>query len=137
MVNLTSIYTRTGDDGTTSLGDFSRVSKTDPRLLAYADANEANAAIGVAVVAGGAAFEVLAQRGLERIARRFLDPSAGLHGLDHDRRGVAGGGLRDDPATQLGGDQLGGAHARILPEAGGRQSPWQRAPALSGNRGCG
>jgi len=52
MVNLTRIYTRTGDDGTTSLGDMSRTTKTDPRLVAYADVDEANAAIGVAVVAG-------------------------------------------------------------------------------------
>ena len=51
VVNLTKIYTRTGDDGTTGLGDFSRTKKTDPRLVAYADANEANAAIGVAVAA--------------------------------------------------------------------------------------
>ncbi|MFZ1287484.1 MAG: cob(I)yrinic acid a,c-diamide adenosyltransferase [Candidatus Phosphoribacter sp.] len=51
MVNLTRIYTRTGDDGTTALGDFSRTAKTDARLAAYADANEANAAVGVAVVA--------------------------------------------------------------------------------------
>ena len=36
-VHLTRIYTRTGDDGTSALGDFSRVSKTDPRLVAYAD----------------------------------------------------------------------------------------------------
>ena len=47
MVNLTRIYTRTGDDGTTSLGDFSRTSKTAPRLVAYADVDEANSAIGV------------------------------------------------------------------------------------------
>ena len=47
VVNLTRIYTRTGDDGTTSLGDFSRTSKTDPRLVAYADVDEANSAIGV------------------------------------------------------------------------------------------
>jgi len=52
MVNLTRIYTRTGDDGTTALGDLSRTRKTDPRLAAYADANEANAAIGVAVACG-------------------------------------------------------------------------------------
>ena len=36
MVNLTRIYTKTGDDGTTSLGDMSRTSKNDPRLEAYA-----------------------------------------------------------------------------------------------------
>jgi len=49
MVNLTRIYTRTGDDGTTSLGDMSRTGKNDPRLKAYADVDEANCAIGVAV----------------------------------------------------------------------------------------
>ncbi len=51
-VHLTRIYTRTGDDGTSSLSDFSRVSKGDPRLIAYADCDEANAAIGVAVALG-------------------------------------------------------------------------------------
>ncbi|WP_344671323.1 cob(I)yrinic acid a,c-diamide adenosyltransferase, partial [Catenulispora yoronensis] len=49
MVNLTRIYTRTGDDGTTALGDMSRVRKTDARLAAYADVDEANAAIGLAL----------------------------------------------------------------------------------------
>ena len=52
MVNLTRIYTRTGDDGTTSLGDLSRTAKTDPRLVAYADVDEANSAIGVVVATG-------------------------------------------------------------------------------------
>ncbi len=47
MVNLTRIYTRTGDDGTTALGDFSRTSKNDPRLVAFADVDEANSALGV------------------------------------------------------------------------------------------
>ena len=47
MVNLTRIYTKTGDDGTTSLGDMSRTSKNDPRLEAYATVDEANSAIGV------------------------------------------------------------------------------------------
>lgn len=49
MVHLTRIYTRTGDDGSTALGNFERVAKTDARLVAYADTHEANAAIGVAV----------------------------------------------------------------------------------------
>lgn len=52
MVNLTRIYTRTGDKGTTALGDMSRTAKTDPRIAAYADANEANAAIGTALALG-------------------------------------------------------------------------------------
>ena len=43
MVNLTRIYTRTGDGGTTRLGDMSETSKTDLRLQAYADVDEANA----------------------------------------------------------------------------------------------
>ncbi|KZS62888.1 cob(I)yrinic acid a,c-diamide adenosyltransferase [Mycobacterium ostraviense] len=51
-VHLTRIYTRTGDDGTTGLSDFSRVPKTDARLVAYADCDEANSAIGVAVALG-------------------------------------------------------------------------------------
>ena len=49
MVHLTKIYTKTGDDGTTSLGDMSRTSKNDPRLEAYADVDEANSSIGVAL----------------------------------------------------------------------------------------
>jgi cob(I)alamin adenosyltransferase len=63
-VHLTRIYTRTGDDGTTGLSDFSRVSKNDSRLSAYADCDEANAAIGVAVALGnpdGRILEVLRQ----------------------------------------------------------------------------
>lgn len=52
MVNLTRIYTRTGDDGTTSLGDMTRTGKNDPRLKAYADVDEANCAIGVAIALG-------------------------------------------------------------------------------------
>lgn len=53
MVNLTRIYTRTGDDGSTSLGDMSRTRKTDARLAAYADVDEANSSIGVALAVGG------------------------------------------------------------------------------------
>jgi cob(I)alamin adenosyltransferase len=51
-VHLTRIYTRTGDDGSTGLSDFSRVAKNDSRLVAYADCDEANAAIGVALAVG-------------------------------------------------------------------------------------
>lgn len=52
MVNLTRIYTKTGDDGTTSLGDMSRTSKNDPRLEAYATVDEANSSLGVALALG-------------------------------------------------------------------------------------
>ncbi len=54
-VHLTRIYTKTGDDGTTGLGDFSRVAKTDVRLAAYADVDECNAAIGVVLSVGSPA----------------------------------------------------------------------------------
>src|SRR5258707_11142078 len=57
-VVLSRIYTKTGDDGTTTLGDFSRTAKTDLRLAAYAEVDEANSAIGVAVTTGGVADDV-------------------------------------------------------------------------------
>jgi cob(I)alamin adenosyltransferase len=44
---LSKIYTRTGDDGTTGLGDGSRVAKESPRVEAYGAVDEANSAIGV------------------------------------------------------------------------------------------
>jgi cob(I)alamin adenosyltransferase len=52
-VHLTRIYTKTGDDGTTALGDMSRAPKTDLRVTAYGDVDEANSAIGVAIALGG------------------------------------------------------------------------------------
>ena len=54
MVKLNRIYTRTGDAGTTGLVDGSRVAKTDARMVAIGDVDEANSAIGIAIVAVGA-----------------------------------------------------------------------------------
>jgi cob(I)alamin adenosyltransferase len=51
-VRLTRIYTKTGDAGQTHLGDMSRVAKTDPRLVAYADVDEANSVLGVVLALG-------------------------------------------------------------------------------------
>lgn len=76
MVNLTKIYTRTGDEGTTALGDFSRTHKTDTRLQAYADSNEANAVIGVAIASGGLTDEVTAT--LTRVQNDLFDLGADL-----------------------------------------------------------
>nr|WP_187361655.1 cob(I)yrinic acid a,c-diamide adenosyltransferase [Phytoactinopolyspora mesophila] len=80
---MTKIYTRTGDDGTTGLGDFSRTSKTDPRLVAYADVNEANATIGVVIAAerggtGGGDLGPDALASLTRIQNDMFDVGADL-----------------------------------------------------------
>ena len=47
MVNLTRIYTRTGDAGRTRLSDLSETAKTDPRVEAYGHVDEANSILGV------------------------------------------------------------------------------------------
>jgi cob(I)alamin adenosyltransferase len=57
-VHITRVYTKVGDNGTSALGDGNRVSKTDPRLAAYADVDEANSAIGVALALGELTDEV-------------------------------------------------------------------------------
>src|SRR3954464_1001646 len=70
------IYTKTGDDGTTALGDMSRVRKTDPRLTAYADVDEANSAIGVAIALGGLDAEGALL--LRRVQNALFDVGADL-----------------------------------------------------------
>jgi len=75
-VHLTRIYTRTGDDGTTGLSDFSRVSKTDPRLIAYADCDETNAALGVVMALGAPSPRIAAVIG--RIQNELFDLGADL-----------------------------------------------------------
>ncbi len=76
MVVLSRIYTRTGDDGSTSLGDMSRTTKNDPRLVAYADVDEANSAIGVAVTCGDLPDDVVAV--LTRVQNDLFDVGADL-----------------------------------------------------------
>lgn len=75
-VHLTRIYTRTGDDGTTGLSDFSRVAKTDARLVAYADCDEANSAIGVAVALGSPTDQIADV--LRQIQNDLFDAGADL-----------------------------------------------------------
>ena len=60
MVNLTRIYTRTGAGGETRLGDMSVTTKNDLRLHAYADVDEANATLGLAIACGGLDEDVVA-----------------------------------------------------------------------------
>lgn len=75
-VHLTKIYTRTGDDGTTALSDFSRVSKNDPRLAAYADGDELNASIGQALALTTLPEEVVTV--LKRVQNELFDAGADL-----------------------------------------------------------
>lgn len=82
MVKLNRIYTKTGDTGSTGLGDGSRVRKDDRRVEAYGTVDEANASIGVAVaVAAGAKSGTLAEsigRLLQSIQHDLFDLGADL-----------------------------------------------------------
>ena len=76
MVNLTRIYTRTGDAGQTRLGDMSLTTKSDLRLHTYADVDEANAQIGVALALGRLDGDVAEL--LTRIQNELFDVGADL-----------------------------------------------------------
>lgn len=76
MVKLNKIYTRTGDQGTTGLVDGSRVSKADVLMAAIGDVDEANSAIGIAILALDAESE--AAQMLGRIQNELFDLGADL-----------------------------------------------------------
>jgi cob(I)alamin adenosyltransferase len=76
MVNLTRIYTRTGDAGTTRLSDFSETAKTDPRVQAYGHVDEANSIIGLAATQPGLAEDLRAV--LLHIQNELFDCGADL-----------------------------------------------------------
>jgi cob(I)alamin adenosyltransferase len=73
------IYTKTGDAGDTSLFDGTRVSKTDPRVVAYGDVDEVQAVLGVVRAAGLPddlnEICVALQRDLFALGARLADPS--------------------------------------------------------------
>ncbi|GAB7043537.1 MULTISPECIES: cob(I)yrinic acid a,c-diamide adenosyltransferase [Catenuloplanes] len=75
-VHLTRIYTKAGDGGSTRLVDNELVPKTSPRIAAYADVDETNAAIGVAVAMGGLTAEIRAVLG--QIQNDLFDVGADL-----------------------------------------------------------
>jgi cob(I)alamin adenosyltransferase len=74
-VRLTKIYTRGGDAGETSLGDGSRVSKRDPRIVAYGMVDELNSHIGV-ILAGELPRKL--RTPLTRIQNELFDVGADL-----------------------------------------------------------
>jgi cob(I)alamin adenosyltransferase len=73
------IYTKTGDAGETSLFDGTRVSKTDPRVVAYGEVDELQASIGLAAAAGLDAelreIALALQRDLFALGARLADPA--------------------------------------------------------------
>lgn len=83
MVKLDRLYTRGGDGGRTSLADGTRVAKASLRISAQGDVDEANAAIGLAVLhAGAAAREILvrAQNDLFDLGADLSTPGGGAEG---------------------------------------------------------
>ena len=81
-VRLTRIYTKTGDAGETHLGDMSRVGKTDPRLVAYADVDETNSVLGLAVALGAPPAELAEQ--LRSVQNDLFDVGADLSTPVHE-----------------------------------------------------
>jgi len=74
MVQLTRIYTKGGDKGSTSLGTGKRVPKHDPRVAAYGTVDEANAAVGLARLHADPELD----RMLSRIQNDLFDLGADL-----------------------------------------------------------
>jgi cob(I)alamin adenosyltransferase len=81
MVRLNKIYTRTGDDGTTGLGNGERRPKFDRRVAAYGEVDETNSAIGLARVVTAASSDpdlMAIDAMLERIQNDLFDLGADL-----------------------------------------------------------
>jgi cob(I)alamin adenosyltransferase len=97
VVRLTRIYTRTGDDGETMLSDMSHARKTDPRVEAYGDVDEANSVIGVALATRELPTEVAAA--LRRIQNELFDLGADLSNPLRVRDTDAGPELRIIPES--------------------------------------
>lgn len=75
MVRLNKIYTRTGDSGETGLVDGSRVPKSAPIIAAIGDVDEANSAIGIALLH---ASDAEARAMLARVQNELFDLGADL-----------------------------------------------------------
>jgi len=75
-VHLTRIYTRAGDAGQTRLGNNEVAAKTDPRIAAYADTDECNAALGPALALGNLPDDI--RRVLTAVQNDLFDVGADL-----------------------------------------------------------
>jgi cob(I)alamin adenosyltransferase len=85
MVILNKIYTKTGDDGTTALGNGERRMKYDVRVSAYGTVDEANATIGIARMYLGESDQEL-DRVLTRIQNDLFDLGADLATPETDKK---------------------------------------------------
>lgn len=101
MVKLNRIYTKTGDAGSTGLGDGSRVAKDDPRVEAYGTVDEANAALGLCVT-------IAAQAAPGTSTARLAEL---LRGIQHDLFDVGA-----DLCCPVVKDEKPGEKLRITPE---------------------
>ncbi len=84
---LSRIYTRTGDDGTTGLGDGSRVPKDNPRVEAYGTVDELNSSLGVLLAVPGLPPDVT--HCLTRIQHELFDMGGELCIPGHTAIGAA------------------------------------------------
>ena len=98
MPRITKVYTRTGDDGTTALGDGRRVPKAAPRIEAYGTVDELNAQLGV-VLAGGVG---------ERLRQPLLQIQQELFHLGADLS------LPEDAKARRPGPVIEGRHVEAL-----------------------
>lgn len=78
MILCMKLYTRTGDDGTTGLHGGARVPKTDPRVEAFGQCDELNAALGLARCAADAKRDALIIECLDEIQRLLFEIGADL-----------------------------------------------------------
>ncbi len=92
MVRLNRIYTRTGDDGTTGLGDGSRLPKHHLRIAAFGTIDELSSVLGLALAGVGEALPEAMQSELRAIQNDLFDV-----GADLCVPGVAGERLRIQP----------------------------------------
>jgi cob(I)alamin adenosyltransferase len=121
------IYTKTGDEGQTSLFDQTRVSKADARVDAYGEVDELNACLGAARAAGlgpdlSAAIEAI-QEELFAVGARLADPSSRIAGRVTKAAIVAGDILRLEQMIDRLEGELPPLRRFILP-GGSPQGAW-------------
>ncbi|HTU13209.1 MAG TPA: cob(I)yrinic acid a,c-diamide adenosyltransferase [Allosphingosinicella sp.] len=131
MVRLNKIYTRTGDAGETGLVDGSRASKADPRFAAIGDVDEANSAIGVALLA---VTDGEARAMLGRIQNELFDLGADLAtpaGIEGALRIQPGQTDRLEREIDAMNEEIEPLRSFILPGGGGGSAQLHLARAVA------